>query len=181
MTATLIWTIVFQVLAIIADIYIAFQNDRRNVLIATFVCNFICFLLYLYIRDFSTAGSYTLIISRSFIYIFQDKLKKYKVSVMIPIGFMLCHIGVGIFTMSSFWHILPIVAPCIVCYLLWLENSRQKMRLEQALSDTIWLTYNLHDGLYLLCLSRLVSIVSGLWAYRINRKNKEVSEAETQS
>ena len=170
MTPMLIWTIVFQVLAIIADIYIAFQNDRKNVLIATFACNFICFLLYIYLKDFSTAGSYTLIISRSFIYIFQDKLKKYKVSVMIPIGFMLCHIGVGIFTMTSPWHILPIIAPCIVCYLLWLENSRQKMRLEQAVSDTIWFAYNAYSGLYLLCASRLVSIVSGLWAYRLNRK-----------
>lgn len=167
--------IIFQILAIIIDVYIAFSNNKRNILIAVFSYNFLSMLLYFMIKDYTTVYSFILIVSRSFIYLFQNKIKKHKLSFLVPISIMLIHVIVGLRTFESFWNIIPIAAPIIVCYLLWFEKSRQNMRLEQASSDLLWIAYNIHSGLYIICISGLFSIGSGLIAYFKNMENNNLN------
>lgn len=167
---SLIISIVLQICAVAIDAYIAFSNNKRNILIATFSFNFLTMLLFLLLGDFPTVYSCILIVSRSFIYIFQDRLKKYRISFLIPVIIMICHLVIGMRAATSWWHILPILAPIIVCFLLWFEKSRQNMRIEQAMSDTLWLVYNIHCGLYILCISRVISILCGITAYVKNCK-----------
>ena len=164
--------LILQIIAVIIDIYIAFSNDKKKILILAFLYNAFVFILYLLTKDFSTMFSYIIIVARSTIYIYQKQLKKYKYSYFIPIAFMVCHIISGIKTAESLWHILTIAAPIIVCYLLWFEKSRQKMRLEQAASDLLWLVYNIHAGLYILCISYIITITSGIIAFVTNINNK---------
>ena len=168
--------IIFQIIALIVDGYIAFSNNKKNVLLMTFVFNFLSLLLYFFIKDYSTVISYILIVTRSLVYIFQEKIKKYKFSFLIPITFMSLHIILGIKTITSIWGILPIIAPCIVCYLLWFVKKRQNMRLLQALSDLLWFIHNIYSGLYIISLSRIISIILGLLAYKknYNNQNKKV-------
>ena len=165
----IILLIIFQIIALIVDGCIAFSNNKKNILLMTFVFNFLSFLLYLFIKDYSTVISCILIVTRSFTYIYQEKIKKYKFSFLVPIGFMTLHFILGLKTITSIWEILPIIAPCIVCYLLWFEKKRQNMRLLQALSDLLWFIHNVYSGLYIVSISRILSIVLGLLAYKKNK------------
>lgn len=169
-------TIILQVIAVVTDIYIAFTNNKKHILFLTFLYNVLSMTLYLILRDYAAIISCILIVSRSFIYLFQDKIKKLKVHWIVPLLFISMHCIMGISKMENYWHILTIIAPCIICYLLWFEKSRQNMRLEQIVSDCLWLTYNLHSGLYILSISRVVSIASGFIAYirNIQRTPEEV-------
>lgn len=166
-------SIILQIVAVIVDAYIAFSNDKKKILIATFVYNTFSLILFLLLKDFSTVYSYSLIVSRSVIYLYQTKLKKLKFSFIIPIGIMSLHLILGIRTATSLWHILPTLAPIVVCYLLWFEKSRQNMRIEQAISDSFWLIYNMHVGLYVLCISRVMSIICGIMAYVKNTQQND--------
>ena len=49
------------------------------------------------------------------------------------------------------------------------------MRLEQASSDLLWIAYNIHSGLYIICISGLFSIGSGLIAYFKNMENNNLN------
>ena len=165
--------IISQIIAVIIDAIIAFSNNKKKILILTFSFNLLNFFMYFLKKDQVAMTSYILIISRSFIYLFQDKLKKYKISIFIPLTFILLHIILGLKSVTTFWNLLPIIAPCIVCYLLWFEKKRQNMRLEQALSDLLWFIHNIYSGLYIVSISRIISISLGLIAYKKNfRKTK---------
>lgn len=123
-------SIILQIVAVITDAYIAFSNDKKKILIATFIYNAFSLILFLLLKDFSTVA-------------------------------------------TSLWHILPTLAPIVVCYLLWFEKSRQNMRIEQAISDSFWLIYNIHVGLYVLCISRVMSIICGIMAYVENTQQND--------
>lgn len=161
-------TILLQIIAVILNLYTAFTNNKKNILIATFAFNTFCLLIYALINNKASVISYILIVSRSTVYLFQNKLKQIRFSFLVPIGFILMHILFGINTYISIWNLIPIVAPSICCYLLWFEKSRQKMRLEQLMSDSLWLIYVIHSGLYILSISRIVSIISGFMAWTKN-------------
>ncbi len=161
----MITSILLQTLAVIINTYIAFTNKKKHILVAGFIYNAFCLILFFLIKDYAGMASYVLIVFRSAVYLFQDKLKPIKCSWVIPSVLILLHVISGAKAYVSVWSILPILAPSISCYLLWFETSRQRMRIEQAISDNIWLVYYIYAGLYVLCISRVVAIVSGTAAF----------------
>lgn len=142
------------------------------VLIATFIYNFLCLLLVFIIKDYSAVYSSLLINIRSMIYLFQDKLKKKKISHLIPISIVICHIIIRIVSIEHWYQIFTLIAPIILTLSLWYENKRQRMRIEQSVSDALLLGYNACVGLYLLCGIRAFMIVLSIIAIIKNKNNK---------
>ena len=165
------YEIIIQVFCIALSLYTGFSHKKRNVLIAAFVFNISTFLLYFLIKDFSTFSSMGIVTVRSLVFLFQDRLKKLKCGNAIPLLFVICHIVVGFLTVEHWYQILGVIAPITLTLSFWFEKSRQRMRIEQATSDSLWFVYNLCVGLYILCALRVVEVLISVVAFIKNRNN----------
>ncbi len=162
---------ILQIIALIFYAYIAFSHKKRNVLITVFVHNFTCLILSVVINDFSAVYSYILVNLRSFIFLYQDRLKKNQYTNAIPVGICILHIILGISSVERWYQIPTIIGPIVLTLSFWFENNRQRMRAEQSFSDAMWLIYNAFAGLYILCITRVMMITISLIAIYKN-KNK---------
>lgn len=160
-------TIILQIVACLLGVYQSRTENKRNIYITVFLFNLSCLIVYAVIGEWATVYSYILITVRSFTYIHKDKFK----TPIVPIMFILVHLIVGVFTMTSYWQILPMIAPMFTCYYMWFMKNTQGLRIGNAVAATIWLVYNLHCGLYVLCINRVVTIVSNVIAYIQKRNN----------
>ncbi len=165
------YEIIIQVLCILLSFYTGFSHKKRNVLIAAFVFNMSNFLLYFLIKDFSTFSSMGIVTLRSLVFMFQDRLKKLKCGNIIPLMFIVGHIIVGFLTVEYWYQVLGVIAPIILTLSFWYEKSRQRMRIEQATSDSLWLVYNLSVGLYILSALRVAEVMISIIAFIKNRNN----------
>lgn len=154
-----------QVISIPVSIYIAFTK-KRNVYIATFLFNILNLFVYALRLDVLSVLSYCLICTRSFVYLFKDKLdNRY-----IPVIFVGLHVLLGTLSLSHPLQVLAIVAPCLTCTYMWLAKNEQQLRVGNMVTNGVWLVYNLLCGLYGLSVTRIVTIAANSFSYIKHKK-----------
>jgi hypothetical protein len=128
--------------------------------------------MYLVNGDKTTAILYIVISGRAFVYIFKDtvieKLKKW--AIIVPIIAIILQIVVGFSSIENIWQLLPIITPCYVCYYLWFYNTTQKLRIGNIVNNSLWLIYNVVTGLYIVSISRLITVIVNIVSYIKNKK-----------
>lgn len=159
---------IMQIIVVLINTYIAITEQKKHIYIVNFLYNFSNLLLYFFTQDTTTVCIYILISLRSFVYIYKDKLYKHK---WIPILFILLQILVGIITIENFWQVLTILAPCYVCYYLWFYETTQQLRIGNIINNFLWFIYNFVSGLYIIAISRIITIIVNLITYTYKHKN----------
>ena len=159
-----------QVIAVLIQVYIANTKKVVNVMLATFLFNVLTMLCYLYIDDITTVYMYILIIIRSFIYIFKDKLEKYN---FIPLGFIIIQLVVGFITIENFFNIISILVPCYTIYYMWYYKTTQKLRVGNIISNGLWGVYNAIIGLYIIMVARIITVIVNIIVYVKNMRGSE--------
>ena len=162
--------IVIQFIIVLINYYIANTENIKRIYVVTFLFNLSNLIMYLFNKDKTTTILYIIITLRSLVYIYRDKLK----TVLIPIIAILVQLIVGFTTIDNAWQLIPIVIPCYVCYYMWFNKTTQQLRLSNAFCNFMWFVYNMKTGLYIVAVSRLITTVNNIMAYR---KNKESIDA----
>ena len=164
--------IIIQVILVITNSYIAVIENKRNIYIVTFLFNLLNLIMYLFKGDITTVTLYVLVTTRSLIYIFKDRVIQYNI---IPIGFILLQIILGILTMTNYWQIISISVSCFSCYYLWYFDTTQKLRAGNVVANTAWAIYNIVNGLYIASISRFITIAVNGAAYikNLDKSNEQ--------
>ena len=147
---------------VLINFYIATTENKKNIYITTFLFNFANLLMYLFNNDYTTSIIYILISIRSFLYIFQDKFK----TVFLPFLCIFLQLVVGFNNLDTIWHIIPILTPCLVCYYMWFCKTTQELRIWNAICNGLWGIYNFKSGLYIVMISRIVTVLINVFAYK---------------
>jgi hypothetical protein len=164
--------ILMQIVVVLINSYIAITEKKKNIYVVTFLFNFANLIMYLVNGDKTTAILYIVISGRAFVYIFKDtvieKLKKW--AIIVPIIAIILQIVVGFSSIENIWQLLPIITPCYVCYYLWFYNTTQKLRIGNIVNNSLWLIYNVVTGLYIVSISRLITVIVNIVSYIKNKK-----------
>lgn len=160
--------IITQIIVVLINYYIATTENKKNIYIVTFLFNFSNLLMYLVNEDKVTAMIYIIITARSFIYVYKDKFKGH----LIPILAILIQLFIGFSNIENIWQLIPIIIPCLVCYYMWYSQTTQQLRLWNAFCNTFWAIYNFKTGLYIVMISRIITVLINLIAF-INKNKKE--------
>lgn len=161
-----------QIITVVVNIYISFTEKKKRIYIATFLLNLAQLIMYFYNNDLTTALIYIVIVVRSFIYIYKDKLK----NDLIPYLIIMIQITIGFITIESGAQILSILVPCYSCWYLWFYNDTQKLRVGNIISNTVWAIYNIYTGLYIILIMRAITIGSnciGFIKHELEKNRKE--------
>ncbi len=162
---------IFQIVSLLGQIYIAFTRQKRNVLVATFLINLAQTVCYYIAND--TAAFYIAIVItvRTFVYIFSERLKEHRWSILIPITAVAIHLVVGIASIERPLQLITIFTPCFTCWYLWFFRRTQSIRVGNIIGNALWLVYNCLGGLWILALTRVWTIALNAAAYfRYQRK-----------
>lgn len=164
--------IIIHVILVITNSYIAVTENKRNIYIVTFLFNLLNLIMYLFKGDITTMTLYVSVTTRSLIYIFKDRIIQYNI---IPIGFILLQIILGILTMTNYWQIISISVDCFSCYYLWYFDTTQKLRVGNIIANTDLAVYNIVNGLYIASISRFITIAVNSTAYikNLDKSNKQ--------
>ena len=156
---------VFQIVSLLGQVYIAFTRKKRNVLIATFLINLAQTVCYFIVSD--TAAFYISIVItvRTFVYIFSERLKRHRWSVVIPIAAIAVHLAVGVMSIETPLQLITMLTPCFTCYYLWFFRDTQRIRVGNIVGNALWLVYNCLGGLWILALTRVWTIALNAAAY----------------
>lgn len=157
---------IMQIITIIVNIYIAFTEKKKRIYIATFFLNLSQLVMYLFNDDLTTALIYIVIVIRSYLYIYKDKLKNN----IIPYIIIFTQIIIGCYTSENITQIFSILIACYSSWYLWFYNDTQKLRIGNIVANTAWACYNILGGLYIILIMRAIAIGSNMIAY-FKRKN----------
>lgn len=158
--------IIMQCIVVAINIYIANTENKFRIYFVTFLFNFANLLMYAFNNDKTTAIIYIIISIRSFIYIFKDKIK----TPIVPIIAILAQLIVGFNSIENIWQLIPIIVPCLVCYYMWFCKTTQQLRIWNAICNSAWGIYNFKTGLYIVMISRIITVIANLQAYFKNKK-----------
>ena len=163
-----------QIITVIVNIYISFTEKKKRIYIATFLLNLAQLIMYFFNSDLTTALIYVVIVIRSFVYIYKDKIK----NDLIPYLVIMIQITIGFATIENSLQILSILIPCYSCWYLWFYNDTQKLRVGNIIANTVWAIYNVYTGLYIILIMRAITIGSNFIAFIKyefeKRKNEKV-------
>ena len=164
---------IFQIASLLGQIYIAFTQKKRNVLAATFLINLAQTVCYYIAND--TAAFYIAIVItiRTFVYIFSERLKKYRWSILVPITAIAIHLAIGFMTIETPMQLITMLTPCFTCYYLWFFRRTQSIRVGNIVGNALWLVYNCLGGLWILALTRVWTIALNAAAYLRYRRTPE--------
>ena len=161
--------IVVQILSVIIGLYQAIGKSIKHIFTATFVFNAVCMLMYFLNQDTATAYGYILIVIRSFVYIYKDKLHKHW---YLPFLFVAIHITVTLITMDKPSQLIPLCIVCGSCLYLWFSQTLQQLRIGNLIVNAAWGAYNIYTGLYIAVATRAISVIANAAAYLKNSKHK---------
>ena len=150
-----------QIITVIVNIYISFTEKKKRIYIATFLLNLAQLIMYFFNSDLTTALIYVVIVIRSFVYIYKDKIK----NDLIPYLVIMIQITIGFATIENSLQILSILIPCYSCWYLWFYNDTQKLRVGNIIANTVWAIYNVYTGLYIILIMRAITIGSNFIAF----------------
>lgn len=158
-------SIVVQIIVLIAQLYIATNENIKHIFVARFIYTALYMVLYFVTGDLTTALTYVLNTIRSAIYIERQELYKYKWHFIIPITFIVVQIVVGLLTMKNYWQLLSIFNGCYFAYYLWFYRTTQKLRLGNIIGDLLWLIYNVISRLWIVAAGRVIIISMNAISY----------------
>ena len=162
-------TIITQTLALICNTYVAFSKNNKRIYVATCLFNLFALLTGLLQQDYSLCASYSIVIYRSIIVLFKDKIKLRFLFYTLPVTFVIAHIGFGIYTWTGLWSLIPMIAPMVIGLVLWFSNDLQQYRCGNIVNNGLWLMHNLYSRSYILALTRIYAIVANGCALVRNR------------
>lgn len=153
----IVW--IMQALGLALNIFIALTHDTKKIYLFTFLFNAANLAIYILTQDWAACASGVLITLRSFAYMYKERVN----GQWTPWVFISLHIFLGLMLMTSLWQIATIMAPVTVCYTMWFWKGQfQKLRVGNIINAGLWLVYNLHVGLWITALCRLMTIVANL-------------------
>lgn len=159
-----------QLVGLTVNLIIAFVNDTKKIYWLSFLFNAVNLILYIITNDWAAVLSGTLITLRSFLYIYKDKIR----SNWTPVIFCAMHITLGLLFMQTPWQVLTIVAPCTVCLSMWFwKGHYQKLRFGNIVNAGCWLLYNIHTGMCLIAICRVLTLVANVVALYQNSSTKK--------
>lgn len=164
--------IITQIIVVIINAYIATTEKIKNIYIVTFLFNLANLIMYAVKDDKTTSLIYIVITVRSLVYIYKDKIK----SPIIPFIAIAAQLIVGFKNIENIWQLIPILTPCWVCYYMWFCKTTQQLRINNAICNLAWFIYNFKTGLYIVAISRLITVGSNIAAFIKNRKVKNNTE-----
>lgn len=164
--------IIMQCIVVAINIYIANTENKFRIYFVTFLFNFANLLMYAFNNDKTTAIIYIVISIRSFVYIFKDKIK----TPIVPIIAILAQLIVGFNSIENIWQLIPIITPCLVCYYMWFCKTTQQLRIWNAICNGAWGVYNFKTGLYIVMISRIITVIANLQAYFKNRSSRLIKK-----
>lgn len=153
----IVW--IMQVLGLALNIFIALTHDTKKIYLFTFLFNVVNLTIYILTQDWAACVSGVLITLRSFAYMHKERVN----GQWMPWVFISLHIFLGLMLMTNLWQIATIMAPVTVCYTMWFWKGQfQKLRVGNIINAGLWLVYNLHVGLWITALCRLMTIAANL-------------------
>ena len=167
----LLQSIIVQIIVLIAQLYIATNENIKHIFIARFIYTALYMVLYFINGDITTALTYVLNTIRSAVYIERQELYKYKWHFMIPIAFILAQIIIGLLTMNNYWQLLAIFNGCYFAYYLWFYKTTQKLRIGNMVGDFLWLIYNVISKLWIVAAGRIIVISMNAISYKKHTVN----------
>lgn len=160
-----------QIISVIVNTYIAFTEKKKRIYVATFLLNLAQLLMYFFNNDLTTGLIYIIIVVRSLIYIYKDKIK----TNIIPYIVIIIQLLIGIFTIENPLQIISVLIPCYSCWYLWFYDTTQKLRIGNIIANLAWAVYNICCGLYIVLIMRAITVGSNFIAYIKFKNNKEKS------
>ena len=160
--------ILAQIVVVIINSYIAITENKKNIYLVTFLFNFANLIMYIVNKDKTTAILYIVITVRAFVYMYKDKYNY----VIIPIIAILAQLIVGFSSIDNIIQLIPILTPCWVCYYMWFCKTTQQLRVNNAVCNFAWFVYNLVGGLYIVAISRIITVIVNIIEYNKHRENK---------
>lgn len=154
--------ILTQIIVVAFNIYIASTENKKKIYITTFLFNLANLLMYAVNNDLSTAIIYLVITTRSFVYIYKDRLK----TAIIPILAIIVQLTVGCIFTEHILHIIPVITPALVCYYMWFCKNTQQLRVWNAICNSLWLIYNTATGLYIVAICRAITVIANIIQYK---------------
>lgn len=162
----MIEVIIAQIIVVLINTYIATTENKKNIYIVTFLFNFANLVMYLLNGDKATSIIYIVISLRSLIYIYKDRFK----TIIVPIICILAQLFIGFTNIENIWQLIPIIVPCFVCYYMWFCKTTQQLRIWNAICNGLWGIYNFQTGLYIVMISRIITVIVNVFAFIKNRK-----------
>lgn len=154
----LVW--MMQILGLALNIFIALTHDTKKIYLFTFLFNAANLAIYILTQDWAACASGVLITLRSFAYMYKERV----MGQWMPWVFISLHIVLGLTLMTSLWQIATIMVPVTVCYTMWFWKGQfQKLRVGNIINAGLWLIYNLHVGLWITAICRLMTVAANLW------------------
>ena len=167
-------SIIVQIIVLIAQLYIATNENIKHIFVARFIYTALYMVLYFVNGDLTTAFTYVLNTIRSAVYIERQELYKLKWHFLIPITFIVVQIIVGLFTMTNYWQLLSIFNGCYFAYYLWFYKTTQKLRIGNMIGDFLWLIYNIISKLWIVAAGRIIVISMNAISYNKHKESLEV-------
>lgn len=162
----MIEVIIAQIIVVLINTYIATTENKKNIYIVTFLFNFANLVMYLLNGDKATSIIYIVISLRSLIYIYKDRFK----TIIVPIICILAQLFIGFTNIENIWQLIPIIVPCFVCYYMWFCKTTQQLRIWNAICNGLWGIYNFQTGLYIVMISRIITVIVNVFAFIKNSK-----------
>lgn len=167
------WIIITQIITLIFQFFISSNEKLKNIFLLTFILNILNLICHLLNKDYATVFVEIFIVIRSFIYIYREKLKKYKHSYVIPWFFIIIKPIVGLLAIKNGLQIISILIPSYTTYYMWYYTTTQKLRIGNIVGNLFWAIYNLLTGLWILSISNIITIIMNVFEYIKNNKIKK--------
>lgn len=166
------WELIgMQILVCIVQFYIATSENIKHIYVVTFLFNLFNLGCYWLNGDVATTYLYIIICIRSFVYVYRDKVKKYKWHFIVPVIAIILQLIVGFVSIDNLWQLIPILVPCYVNYYLWYYESTQKLRVGNFLCNVLWCVYNVASGLWIIAASRGLTALMNAVSYWNHRNS----------
>lgn len=167
---------VISVIMFVLSIIEAVVKRKFSVVVINFVqCALLCFL-YFFLEDWVALSTGIILAIRSFIFIFYEKIQKYKWHHLIPWLAVVVQIAISIPTFNNLTQILIICASCFYTAFIWYMKDRQIIRLGNIATLIIWILYNFINGYWLANAQRFVSLISNVIVYILVKTGKKSDE-----
>lgn len=153
--------IIFQIISVIINVYLAFCKNIKDIFIINFLFNLAQLLMYLFNDDLTTTLVYIIIVVRSFLYIYKEKFK----TNTLPWIIISLQLIVGFCTIENGWQLLSILIPCYSCYYLWYGKDTQELRIGNMVINGLWGVYNGVNCLFIVMIMRIITFTANLIAY----------------
>lgn len=145
------------------------QTERKKLITAKLCADAFWVIHYLLLGGIAGMIPNFIGIFRELVFMRRES-KKWADKIIWPIFFILCGWGMGIYTFSSAFNILPIAASTFVTISLWIKNPRLTKLITIPVS-TAFMIYDFHIGSFIGIINESLSVCSIIISF-IKEKNR---------